>query len=80
MLEAQAATTFHVAFRPHIKGEALQSGACRQLVGGVRVIVHKDTPEMAAMKRSGVNVRDWDPSSFSPEREDTILVTDPFAD
>lgn len=38
------------------------------------------TPEMAAMKRQQVNVRDWDPSSFSPEREDTEVSNDPGLD
>lgn len=38
------------------------------------------TPEMAAMKRSQVNVRDWDPTSFSPEREDTEVSNDPGLD
>lgn len=38
------------------------------------------TPEMAAMKRAGCNVRDWDPSSFSPEREDAEVKNDPGLD
>ncbi len=38
------------------------------------------TPEMAAMKRQQSNVRDWEPSSFSPEREDAEVSHDPGLD
>ena len=38
------------------------------------------TPEMAAMKRCQVNVRDWEPASFSPEREDAEVSHDPGLD
>lgn len=38
------------------------------------------TPDMAAMKRGQVNVRDWEAASFSPEREDEEVSHDPGLD
>jgi hypothetical protein len=38
------------------------------------------TPDMAAMKRQQANIRDWEPSSFSPEREDGEVSHDPGLD
>lgn len=39
-----------------------------------------ETPDLAAMKRKQKNVRDWQPSSFSPEREDEEVSHDPGLD
>ena len=38
------------------------------------------TPDMIAMKRLQSNVRDWQPASFSPEREDGEVSHDPGLD
>lgn len=38
------------------------------------------TPDMAAMKRQQSNVRDWDPSSYSPDRDDDEVSHDPGLD
>lgn len=39
-----------------------------------------ETPDLAAMKRKQKNVRDWTPSSFSPERDDEEVSHDPGLD
>lgn len=38
------------------------------------------TPDMAAIKRHQANVRDWQPTSFSPERADDEVSHDPGLD
>lgn len=38
------------------------------------------TPDMASLKRMQVNVRDWRPTSFSPERDDEEVTHDPGLD
>lgn len=38
------------------------------------------TPDLAAMKRAQYNVRDWNPTSFSPDREDDEVSNDPGLD
>lgn len=39
-----------------------------------------ETPDLAAMKRCQVNVRDWSPASFTPERDDEEVSHDPGLD
>jgi hypothetical protein len=39
-----------------------------------------ETPDLAAMLRCKVNVRDWTPTSFSPQREDEEVSHDPGLD